>query len=100
VISSRVMLRLALGILCGVVLVLIPSVFTAPTPTESTGTWNPVLVQRSNQPTAQPLPLLGLSPVDLEGLSFLIVVVFIFLPSAMLSLVVRRWAAKRARDYL
>jgi hypothetical protein len=102
VISSRVVLRLALGILFGVALVLIPSVFPTQTPTQSSGNWNPVPApyQRSNPATLQPLAPFGLSPTNLAGLSLLIIIVFIFLPSAIFSLVVRRWAAKRARDIL
>ena len=95
--SSRIILRLALGILCGVVLVLVPAVF-------STGTSNPPSNQSGQ--TAQPAQLLftptarGLNNPSFGGLSLLIIILFIFLPSTIFSLLVRRWAEKRARDYL
>ena len=95
--SSRIALRLALGILCGVALVALPAVFSTPTsPTPS----NPSVLgsQRAFFPSAQ--PLYGASNVSTGELSFFAIIVLIFLPSAIFSLVVRRWAEKRARDYL
>ena len=94
--TSRIALRLALGILCGVALVALPAVFLTATPTAN----NPSVLgsQRAFFPSAQ--PLYGTSNASTGELSFLAIIVLIFLPSAIFSLLVRRWAEKRARDYL
>src|SRR6266571_4153618 len=54
--------------------------------------------QRTFNPSIQ--PLYGLSNPGAGELSFLAIIVLIFLPSAIFSLLVRRWAQKRAREYL
>lgn len=95
--SSRIIVRLALGVLCGLALVLLPAVFsTEPTSTSSTQT-----LGRATQPAtfapASP-SLFGLSSATIGALSLLTIILFIFLPSTIFSLVVRRWAQNRARD--
>ncbi|HVH14870.1 MAG TPA: hypothetical protein VNA15_04025 [Candidatus Angelobacter sp.] len=95
-ISSRIALRLALGILCGVALVALPAVFSAGTPTANYP--STLGSQRTFNPSLQ--PLYGLSNPGAGELSFLVIIVLIFLPSVIFSLVVRRWAEKRAREYL
>ena len=94
--SSRIALRLALGILCGVALVTVPAVFSTETPAANypSTLWS----QRTFNPSLQPLS----GPINSGAgeLSFLVIIVLIFLPSVIFSLVVRRWAEKRARDYL
>jgi hypothetical protein len=99
---SRIILRLALGVLCGVALVMLPAVFsTAPATeplTSSTGTY-----ARAVQPTQTsngPASLFGLNGAGLSGLSLLTIILFIFLPSTVFSIMVRRWAESKARDYL
>ena len=94
--TSRIALRLALGILCGVALVALPAVFSTATPTAN----NPSTLgsQRAFNPSLQ--PLYGPSNPGAGELSFLAIIVLIFLPSVIFSLLVRRWAEKRARDYL
>src|SRR6266705_159989 len=42
----------------------------------------------------------GLDNATLGGLSLLIIILFIFLPSTIFSILVRRWAEKKAHDYL
>ena len=99
--SSRIAVRMALGILFGVALVLLPAVF-------STGTSAPSLLSNSNSAsqttiTAAPAQLNRIPGLNSSGstpLSFLIIILFIFLPSTVVSLVIRRWAEKRAREYL
>jgi hypothetical protein len=100
--GSRIILRLALGVLCGVVLVLLPAVFSAgpftQTPTSSIGTYT-----RADQPaqiTNAPAGLFGLNGATIGGLSLLTIILFIFLPSTVFSILVRRWAEKKAHDYL
>jgi hypothetical protein len=89
-------LRLALGIICGVALVALPAVFSTGTPTAN----NPSVLgsQRAFFPSAQ--TVYSFNNVGAGELSFLVIIVLIFLPSAIFSLAVRRWAEKRARDYL
>ena len=88
---TRITVRLALGILCGVALVLLPAVFsTAPS----------TVHQVTGQPQLSNAGLYGLSGSGPAGLSFFIIIVFIFLPSTVFSFLVRRWAERHARDYL
>lgn len=97
--SSRIVLRLALGVLCGVALVLLPAVFStglaSTSSTQSLGGATPPATFARASPS-----LFGLNSATIGGLSFLTIILFIFLPSTVFSLVVRRWAEKRARDYL
>lgn len=94
--SSRIAVRLALGVLCGIALVILPAVFSAGTSTStSNNNISPQIfgATRINQlyaPTAS-----GSTPV-----SFLVIVLFIFLPSTVFSFAIRKWAEKRAREYL
>jgi hypothetical protein len=100
--GSRIILRLALGVLCGVVLVLLPAVFSAgPTAMPSTSS-----TQNFGR-AFQPAPLapagpsfFGLNSATLGGLSLLTIILFIFLPSTIFSILVRRWAEKKAQEYL
>ena len=94
--GSRIALRLALGILCGVALVAFPAVFSTGTPTANYP--STLGSQRTFNPSLQPLS--GQSNPGAGELSFLLIIALIFLPSVIFSLVVRRWAEKRARDYL
>lgn len=111
---TKVAIRLGLGILCGLALVLLPLVFSASIPinamsprTATTNTTNPTNpfdysghVQSSNftgGPSA--VPLSG-AALPFGSLSILMILVFIFMPSVIFSLVIRKWAEKRARDYL
>lgn len=96
---TSLVLRLGLGILCGLTLVLLPAAFSsAPTANSSAhtagtnGQFNP-----SVQPQAAPF---GLSSASAGGISFLAIILFVFLPSIIFSLVIRRWAEKRARECL
>jgi hypothetical protein len=94
--STRIALRLALGILCGVALVALPSVFsTGPTNPSSNLSGQTVQpFQHALQPAAN-----GLNAPGTDALSFLTIALFIFLPSTVFSLLIRRWAEKRARSY-
>jgi len=99
--GSRIILRLALGVLCGVVLVLLPAVFsTGPTANPSKSTQN--LGRASGPVTLAPAApsFFGLDNATLGGLSLLTIILFIFLPSTIFSILVRRWAEKKAHDYL
>jgi len=102
--SARIALRLGLGILCGLALVLVPLVFSSGA-SSGANPASPATYSTAHPPppTNSYAPLLGLSPLSgasPAGLSFLIITLFIFLPSTIFSLVIRRWAEKRARDYL
>lgn len=109
---AKLAIRLGLGILCGLALVLVPLVFSTSTPTNAllprtatTNTTNPYdyvvgHVQSSNftgGPSAVPISGASLSLVNL---SVLMIILFIFVPSVVFSLVIRKWAERRARDYL
>ena len=108
---TKVAIRLGLGLLCGLALVLVPLVFSTSTPTNAllprtatTNTTNPYVysghAQSSNftgGPSAVPMSGVTLS---LGNLSIVMIIVFIFLPSVVFSLAIRKWAEKRARDYL
>ena len=101
--SSRIAIRLALGILFGVALVLLPAVFSTGTsgpssPSNSTSQDN-LLPQLTNAPS-QFGRISGLNGSGSTPLSFLTIILFIFLPSTVISLVIRRWAEKRAREYM
>jgi hypothetical protein len=99
--GSRIILRLALGVLCGVVLVLLPAVFSAgPTAMPSSSTQN---LGRASQPAtlAPAAPsFFGLNSATLGGLSLLTIILFIFLPSTIFSILVRKWVEKKAHEYL
>ncbi len=100
-ISLRLVLRLSLGILCGVVLVLLPAAFSVGTsplasPSPSSLGSNPRLAENPSVLNGR----VGISSQGSVGLSILIIVFLIFLPSTVFSLVIRRWAERRARDYL
>jgi len=95
--SSRIILRLALGILCGVALVMVPAVFSTGTPNPSSNPSGKTV--QPSQLTASPA-LYGLNSSGIDGMSLLVIILFIFLPSTIFSLLVRRWAEKRARDHL
>jgi hypothetical protein len=80
--------------------VLLPAVFSTGTTavpsassTQTFGRAQPYLAPSS-------LGFFGLDSATIGGLSLLTIILFIFLPSTVFSLLVRRWAAKRARDYL
>ena len=108
---TKVAIRLGLGILCGLALVLVPLVFSTSTPTNAllprtatTNTTNPYVYSghaQSSNITGGPsaVPLSGAS-FSLGNLSILTIVLFIFVPSVVFSLVIRKWAEKKARDYL
>ncbi len=101
--SSRIAIRLALGILFGVALVLLPAVFStgtsAPSPRSNSTSSGNLFPQLTNAP-AQFGRISGLNSSGSTPLSFLTIILFIFLPSTIVSIVVRRWAEKRAREYL
>jgi len=100
--GSRIILRLALGVLCGVVLVLLPAVFSAG-PTAMPSTSSTQNLGRAFPPAtlAPATPsLFGLDSATLGGFSLLTIVLFIFLPSTIFSILVRRWAEKKAHEYL
>ena len=100
--DSRIILRLALGVLCGVVLVLLPAVFsTGPTANPLTSSTQN-LGRASGPVTLAPAApsFFGLDNATLGGLSLLTIILFIFLPSTIFSILVRRWAEKKAHDYL
>ncbi len=100
--DSRIILRLALGVLCGVVLVLLPAVFSAgPTAMPSTSSTQN-LGRASGPVTLAPAApsFFGLNSATLGGLSLLTIILFIFLPSTIFSILVRRWAEKKAHEYL
>jgi len=100
--GSRIILRLALGVLCGVVLVLLPAVFSAG-PTAMPSTSSTQNFGRASGPvTLVPAApsFFGLNSATLGGLSLLTIILFIFLPSTIFSILVRRWAEKKAHDYL
>jgi hypothetical protein len=42
----------------------------------------------------------GLNSATLGGLSLLTIILFIFLPATIFSILVRRWAEKKAHEYL
>lgn len=94
--SSRIAVRMALGILFGVALVVLPAVFSTGTSTSApngfltTRTFGPASLSQKPGPAGS-----GSTP-----LSFLIIILFIFLPSTVFSFAIRRWAEKRAREYL
>lgn len=93
-------LRLGLGVLCGLTLVLLPAVFSTAPPTAGPSFSNTgSLGQARNPSTSLQQGLLGLNSAA-GGLSFLTIILFIFLPSIIFSLVIRRWAEKKAQDYL
>ena len=108
---TKVAIRLGLGILCGLALVLVPLVLSTSTPTNAllprtatTNTTNPSFYMghaQSSNITGGPsaVPMSGAS-LSLGNLSILMIVLFIFVPSVVFSLVIRKWAEKRARDYL
>lgn len=107
---AKVAVRLGLGILCGLALVLVPLVFSTSTPTSAlprtanTNTTNPNLYMghaQSSNITGGPsaVPLSG-AIVSFGNFSILMIILFIFLPSVIFSLVIRKWAEKRALDYL
>ena len=96
--SARIALRLALGILCGVVLVALPAVFSAGTPAASPNTYKSGNSTIFGPAIAAPLGFTRAPSMD--GLALLGIVLFIFLPSTVFSIIVRRWAEKRAREYL
>jgi hypothetical protein len=87
---------MAFGILFGVALVLLPAVFSmgtsasAPNGFFTTQTFGPARLN----------PQPGMAGSGSTPLSFLIILLFIFLPSTVVSLVIRRWAEKRAGEYL
>jgi len=99
--GSRIILRLALGVLCGVVLVLLPAVFSAG-PTAMPSTPSTQNLGKAFGPTTAPAapPFFGLDNAAPGGLSLLTIILFIFLPSTIFSILVRRWAEKKARDYV
>ena len=105
-ISMRLALRLSLGILCGLALVLLPAVFSATQPLSANpNPYADVNGTASGQPhPGQYLPpiyrLSGSTLSGSAGLSILVIVFFIFLPSTVFSLFIRRWAERRSRDYL
>ncbi|SRR6266540_1484458 len=98
--KTGIALRLALGILCGLTLVLLPTVFSAPTSnlrdSSTTGGTLALDPRFISGPAVEPS---GVS-TGINAFSFLTIIMFIFLPATIFSLVVRRWAEKRARDYL
>jgi len=98
--SSRIILRLALGVFCGVALVLLPAVFsTGPASMPSTSSTQNL--GRAAQPaTFAPTSFFGLDSATIGGLSLLTIILFIFLPSTIFSILVRRWAERKAHDYL
>ena len=108
---TKLAIRLGLGILCGLALILVPLVFSASTSTNAlqprtatTNTTNPNLymghAQSSNIPGGpSAVPLSG-ATLSLGSLSILMIVLFIFVPSVVFSMVIRKWAEKRARAYL
>jgi len=100
--NSRIILRLALGVLCGVVLVLLPAVFSAgPTAMPSTSSTQNLGRAFGPTTTAPAAPsFFGLDNATPGGLSLLTIILFIFLPSTIFSILVRRWAEKKARDYV
>jgi hypothetical protein len=60
-----------------------------------------------NLGTSQPATLapaatsfFGLKSASLGGLSLLTIILFIFLPSTIFSILVRKWAEKKAHEYL
>ena len=110
-IRTKVAIRLGLGILCGLALLLVPLAFSASTSinalqpqTSRTNTTNPISYTGHSQsvnitggPSAVPMSGVTLS---LGSLSIVMIVLFIFLPSVIFSLVIRKWVERRARDYL
>ncbi len=100
--GSRIILRLALGVLCGVVQVLLPAVFSTGS-TAMSATSSAQNFGKASGPvtTAPAVPsFFGLDNATLGGLSLLTIILFIFLPSTIFSILVRRWAEKKAHDYL
>src|ERR671924_622213 len=95
---TRIAIRLALGILFGVILVLLPGVFSTTTSQPST---SPTVSTTQGQSPSRFIPVPGLQgpSSDVSGVSFFAIVAFIFLPSVVFSLIVRRWVEKKARDY-
>jgi len=90
------MLRLSLGILCGLTLILLPAALL-PGPTNSPPTTNTcsncyVLAERSHLPVAGPAAL-TLNPIP--GLALLEVLFLILLPSLVFSILAKRWARTR-----
>ncbi len=111
--KTEVTIRLGIGIVWGLALVLLPLVFSTTTTnfallprTASTNTTSPdytVGVARSNMTAGPsygvpPSSSIGLSP-SIAGFSIIFILLLIFLPSVVFSLVIRKWAEKRARDY-
>src|SRR2546426_8175188 len=90
------MLRLSLGILCGLILILLPAALL-PGPTNSPPTTNTcsncyVLAERSHAPVAGPAAL-TLNPIP--DLPLLEILFLILLPSLVFSILARRWARPR-----
>lgn len=97
--SPRIIIRLGLGLLCGLALVLIPAVFSTGTSIPAPSSWSNLSGQ-TFQPQNRALPFYGLNNPGASAASFLAIILFIFLPSTVFSLLVRRWAEKKAHDYL
>src|SRR2546422_11343737 len=86
------MLRLPLGILCGLILILLPAAFLAgpsnpPTTNNCSNCY--VLAEKSHLPVAGPAAL-TLNPIP--GLPLLEILFLILLPSLVFSILARRWA--------
>jgi hypothetical protein len=75
---------------------MVPAVFSTGTPNPSSNPSGKAV--QPSQLTAS-TALYGLNSSGIDGMSLLVIILFIFLPSTIFSLLVRRWAEKRARDY-
>jgi len=87
-------------VLCGVALVLLPAVFSTGTTTVPSASSTQTLGRAQPYLAPSSAGFFGLDSATIGGLSLLTIILFIFLPSTVFSLLVRRWVAKRARDYL
>ncbi len=95
--SSRIVVRLALGVLFGVALVILPAVFSTGTLASTPGGFSTTQTFGPSLLIPQPGALAGHGSAPL---SFILIILFIFLPSTICSFVIRRWFEKKARDYL
>ncbi|TMI37693.1 hypothetical protein E6H23_11335 [Candidatus Bathyarchaeota archaeon] len=95
--SRRVMLQLSLGILCGLILILLPAaLLPGPTNSPTTNTcssycYGPSSLANRYPPVAGPATLGSSYP----GASILGILFLILLPSLVFSVLVRRWARTR-----
>ena len=93
--SRRIMLRLSLGILCGLILILLPAFFfSGPTNSPTTDTCSNCYLITAKRPVPVAGPAaLTFNPIP--GLTLLEILFLILLPSLVFSILAMRWARTR-----